>query len=68
MLIVMQDGSFISNKNAEHKESEGLIAKILKVLINEPADSLYRYAFLHNFSVITPECIITDGLIRLFSR
>lgn len=47
LVVVMQDGSFIWNKNGEQKESEGLIVKILKVLISEPADSLYRYASLH---------------------
>jgi hypothetical protein len=39
----MQDGSSLWNKNnAEQKDSEGLMVKILKVLINEPGESLYR--------------------------
>ena len=57
-IVVMQEGSSIWNKNAEHKDSEGLMVKILKVLINEPAESLYRYVFLHNLGDMTPnECI-----------
>lgn len=32
------------SKNNEGKESDGLMVKILKILVKEPSDSLYRYA------------------------
>jgi hypothetical protein len=38
-----QESSWFPNPTAEVKDSDGLMLKILKVLIKEPADSLYRF-------------------------
>lgn len=73
LLTVMQDGSYSWNRVGEYKEPEGLMVKILKVLINEPADSLYRYAFLQIFLLhghklkCVFKCFVTDELVY-FSR
>jgi Trpc4-associated protein len=38
-----KESSWFPNPTAEVKDSDGLMLKILKVLIKEPADSLYRF-------------------------
>lgn len=47
ILMVQDSSSWLGNANAEQKESDGLMGKILGILVNEPADSLYRFIFLH---------------------
>lgn len=66
-----KDGSSIWNKNGEQKESEGLIVKILKVLVNEPEESLYRFwlascveAFLRGADNKDQEYVASTGLME----
>ncbi|XP_024378941.1 uncharacterized protein [Physcomitrium patens] len=66
-----KDGSYSWNRVGEYKEPEGLMVKILKVLINEPADSLYRFwlascveAFLRGADSKDQEFVASTGLME----
>ncbi|KAG0588156.1 hypothetical protein KC19_2G220700 [Ceratodon purpureus] len=59
------------SKNNEGKESDGLMVKILKILVKEPSDSLYRFwlascveAFLRGADHKDQEVVASTGLME----
>ncbi|CAK9257708.1 unnamed protein product [Sphagnum jensenii] len=66
-----KESSWFPNPTAEVKDSDGLMLKILKVLIKEPADSLYRFwlascveAFLGGADSKNQEFVASTGLME----